>query len=193
MAYENHICEQRSKELYEGRSSQSAAPVSRRSTVRIPYKLEFFFFRLSFCNCIHNCSDLPSYNSSLRSSHIWFSFIHNFIILLSLVYNESIGHFRVPRTFTFKTRPSAQTFLWKWVLFAWEWKIISISKAEHLTSFWCRGAGKLGNGLFSDLLPVGLLAYCRALHRYRRGQGFESRRRLNFFHAFFSQTQKLRT
>ena len=44
-------------------------------------------------------------------------------------------------------RPSAQPFLWKWVLFAWEWKIISISKAEHLTSFWYRGPGELGNGL----------------------------------------------
>ena len=43
-------------------------------------------------------------------------------------------------------RPSAQTFLWKWVLFAWEWKIISISKAEHFTSFWYRGPGELGNG-----------------------------------------------
>ena len=32
-------------------------------------------------------------------------------------------------------RPSAQPFLWKGVLFAWEWKIISISKAEHLASF----------------------------------------------------------
>ena len=36
-------------------------------------------------------------------------------------------------------RPSAQPFLGKLVLFAWEWKIISISKAEHLTSFWYRG------------------------------------------------------
>ena len=45
-------------------------------------------------------------------------------------------------------RPSAQPFLWKWVLFAWEWKIISISKAEHLTSFWYRGPGELRNGLF---------------------------------------------
>ena len=60
----------------------------------------------------------------------------------------SIGHLRVAKTLTFKTRPSAQPFLWKWVLFAWEWKIISISKAEHLTSFWYRGPGKLGNGLF---------------------------------------------
>ena len=45
-------------------------------------------------------------------------------------------------------RPSAQPFLWKWVLFAWEWKIISISKVEHLNSFWYRGPGELENGLF---------------------------------------------
>ena len=45
-------------------------------------------------------------------------------------------------------RPSAQPFSWKWVLFAWEWKIISTSKAEHLTSFWYRGPRELGNGLF---------------------------------------------
>ena len=38
-------------------------------------------------------------------------------------------------------RPSVQPFLWKWVLFAWEWNIISISKAEDLTSFWYRGLG----------------------------------------------------
>ena len=46
-------------------------------------------------------------------------------------------------------RPSAQPFLWKWVLLAWEWKITSISEAEHLTLFWYRGPGGLGNGLFS--------------------------------------------
>ena len=62
---------------------------------------------------------------------------------------ETIGHFRVPKTLTFKMRLSAQPFLWKWVLFAWEWKIISISKAEHLTSFLYRGPGELGNGLFN--------------------------------------------
>ena len=45
-------------------------------------------------------------------------------------------------------RPSAQPFLWKWVLFAWEWKMISISKAEHLPSFSNRSPGELGNGLF---------------------------------------------
>ena len=36
-----------------------------------------------------------------------------------------------------KMRPSAQPFLWKW----WEWKIISVSNAEHLNSFWYRGQG----------------------------------------------------
>ena len=30
------------------------------------------------------------------------------------------------------------------------------------------------------------------LHRYRRGQGFESRTSLTFFQAFFSQLRKLR-
>ena len=43
------------------------------------------------------------------------------------------------KTLTFKMRPNAPPLLWKWVLFAWEWKIISISMAEHLTSFWYRG------------------------------------------------------
>ena len=50
--------------------------------------------------------------------------------------------------------PSAQPFLWKRVLFAWEWKIICISKAEHLTSFWYRGPGELGNGLLKSQAKV---------------------------------------
>ena len=37
-----------------------------------------------------------------------------------------IGHFRVPKTLTFKMRLGAQHFLRKWLLFAWEWKMISI-------------------------------------------------------------------
>ena len=43
-----------------------------------------------------------------------------------------IGHSRVPKPVTFKLRLGAQPFLWKCVLFAWEWKTISISKPEHL-------------------------------------------------------------
>ena len=50
------------------------------------------------------------------------------------------GYFRVPKTLTFKMRLGAQPFLWKWVSFAWEGKMISISKAEHLSSFWNRGS-----------------------------------------------------
>ena len=67
---------------------------------------------------------------------------------ISIYWKDSRVHFWVPKTLTFKKRPSAQPALWKWVLFGWEWKIISISKAEHLTSFWYRGPGKLRNGLF---------------------------------------------
>ena len=56
----------------------------------------------------------------------------------------SHGHFRVPKTLTFKMKPSAQLFLWKWV------NEKSLSKAEHLTSFWYRGPRELGNGLFNN-------------------------------------------
>ena len=48
---------------------------------------------LSFCNCkscVYNCDDLVAYNSPPCSSHIWFSYIHNYIIILSWVYNEPI-------------------------------------------------------------------------------------------------------
>ena len=64
--HENHICELRSEELNEGWSI-------------------FFSFRLSFRSCKR-----ASFNSSLRSSHIWLLYIHNFIIILSRVYNEPI-------------------------------------------------------------------------------------------------------
>ena len=37
-----------------------------------------------------------------------------------LTISWSAGHFRVPKTSTFKMRPNAQLFLWKWVLFASE-------------------------------------------------------------------------
>ena len=66
---------------------------------------------------------------------------------------SAIGHFRVLPGLCIKTRLGAQLFLWKWVLFAWEWKIISISKVEHLTSFWYRGPGELGIGLLPRSPP----------------------------------------
>ena len=66
------------------------------------------------------------------------------------------GHFRVPSGLCIKTRLGAQPFLWKWVLFAWEWKIIFISKVEHLTSFWYRGPRELGNGLLNHNIYASL-------------------------------------
>ena len=83
---------------------------------------------LNCISCAYNCDDLPSNNSSLRSSHIWFSYIHNFIIILSRVYNEPI----------------------QWPAPSWLVSLIG-----------------------------------RALHWYRRGQGFESRTSLNFFRLSF--------
>ena len=41
-------------------------------------------------SCVYNCDDILLYNSSPRSSHVWFSYIHNFIIILSWVKNEPI-------------------------------------------------------------------------------------------------------
>ena len=54
----------------------------------------------------------------------------------------------------------------------------------HLTFlFGTTRAGYIKNSL-NDQLPVGLIAQLvRALHRYRRGHGFESRSSLNFFQA----------
>ena len=82
-----------------------------------------FLFATACISCAYNYNDLPSNNSSLRSSHIWFSYIYNFIIILSRIYHEPIQ------------RPAPS------------WLVSSIG---------------------------------RALHQYRRGQGFESRTSLSF-------------
>ena len=101
---------------------------------------------------------------------LWFSFILglNFVSfcfkLIIIHYHtrkqntkeNKTGHFRVCPSLCIKTRLGAQPFLWKWVLFAWEWKIISISKVEHLTSFWYRGPGELGNGLLNHNIYASL-------------------------------------
>ena len=50
----------------------------------------------------------------------------------------------------FQNEAKCPTFLVKMSLFAWEWKIIYISKAQHLTSFWYSSQGKLRNGLFTS-------------------------------------------
>ena len=58
--------------------------------------------------------------------------------------NMELLHSKNPH---FQMRLGAQPFLWKWVLFAWELKKVSIRKAEHQPLFWNRGPGELGNGL----------------------------------------------
>ena len=57
-------------------------------------------------------------------------------------------------------------------------KIIAVyTQLKHLRVY---------NELTIDQLPVGLIAQLvRALHRYRRGHGFDSRSGLNFFQALF--------
>ena len=108
--------------------------------------------------------DCPGFHYIGRAVKLWFTLLrysglreilYNIIALMHVDVRRAnfttkprfeIGHFRVPKTLTFKMRLGTQPFLWKWVLFAWEWKMISISKAEHLPLFWNRGPGKLGNG-----------------------------------------------
>ena len=65
-------------------------------------------------------------------------------------------------------------FLWKWVLFAWEWKIVFMSKAEQLSSFWYRGPGKLGNGLPMFSVPESVCWLCFFSHQeqFNRFLGF---------------------
>ena len=132
------VCELRSEELNGGWSSQLYTQLFQLRKKSLNPAQAWIFFRLSFCNCkscVNNGDDHPSFKFSLSSSHIWFSYIQNFIIILSQVYNKPI----------------------QWPAPSW---LVSL------------------NG--------------RALHRYCRGQGFESRTSLNFFQAFFLQLQKFR-
>ena len=64
----------------------------------------------------------------------------------------------------FQNEARCTPFLWKWVLFTWEWKIISISKAEHLSSFWSRGPGELGNGLLEREKTISLMSKTATLY-----------------------------
>ena len=112
--------------------------------LRWSVQFEFIFLTFSRTVGLHVTLRRPywwSRTKTFLSSGNWTPFSCKFFE------NKFYGTLPSSKTLTFKMRPSAQPFLWKWVLFAWEWKIISISKAEHLTSFWYRGPGELGNGL----------------------------------------------
>ena len=53
----------------------SALPIIKLTSQRRAGR-QAFFSQLQ--SCVHNCDHHPSFNSSLLSSHIWFSYIHNF-------------------------------------------------------------------------------------------------------------------
>ena len=110
--------------------------------------------------------------------------VHSAIHLLNNRGQMTNGHFRVPKTVTFKMRLGAQPFLWKWVLFAWERKTISISKAEHLPSFWNRGPWELGNGLFF-VFDISLLGMYYIAYKMKR-----SFLRLTYYFSVFGYQMK---
>jgi len=62
-----------------------------------------------------------------------------------------IGHFQVLPGLCIKTRLGAQPLIWKWFFILMQIKLISTRKVVHLTSFWYRGPGELGNGLLTSV------------------------------------------
>ena len=71
-------------------------------------------------------------------------FSHNIPIFLSLT-NWSLPSSKNPH---FQNETKCTTFHVKMSFIRMRMKIISISKAKHLTSFWYGGLGELGNGPF---------------------------------------------
>ena len=69
-------------------------------------------------------------------------------ILMTINDDFVTGHFRVPKTRTFKRRPRAKPFLWKFKFICVKIEItFFISMALQLASlYWNRGLGQLGNG-----------------------------------------------
>ena len=70
---------------------------------------------------------------------------------------DSIGHFRVLKTLTFKMRLGAHSFLWKWVLLAWDRSPYGLlhenenwfpyQRLSTYLLFETEAEGELGNGL----------------------------------------------
>ena len=82
-----------------------------------------FFFRLSFRNCkscVFNFDDLHAYNSSLRSSHIWFWYIHNFRIKFVYRLNNTRLAFQTSKTTTYRPlTPEIESISKYQLLFHW--------------------------------------------------------------------------
>ena len=82
-----------------------------------------------------------------------------------------IGIFWIPKTLTFKRRLRAKPFLWKCVLFEWEWKFFVMSMASHLASLWNRGMGQLRKAcclakVQKSCKNITFAALVSGLHRY---------------------------
>jgi len=92
----------------------------------------------------------------------------------------STGHFRVPKTFTFKMRPKNQSpqlvrhcawairheTLIKFIIITIIIIIISISKAENFTLLWYRSPGKLGNGLLKSSFHFSRRHACKSTKQW---------------------------
>ena len=74
--YENHISDLWSEELYEWRSLQLYT--------------QLLQLRKESHSCVYNCDDLHLYNSSLCSSHIWFSYIHKYTYVVNSILDWKI-------------------------------------------------------------------------------------------------------
>ena len=59
-----------------------------------------------------------------------------------------IAHFRVAACLSFKARPGAQSFKWKWVAYSYANKLISLAIVEYQDSLRNRNKQQLGNGPF---------------------------------------------
>ena len=127
-------------------------------------KVNVYFFRLSFRSCIiciYNCDDHPSlsFNSSLRSSRIWFSYVHNFIIK-SLYVNMSLPSAQMKwwpgLTTPVYGRKLFETAAISWCLVSHEMMSVQMST---LISYWWFNINFAP--VHMPLISVLLLLYCR--------------------------------
>ena len=107
---------------------------------RPPLRSKAWFFQAAARHSRHYCL-LPGYGSDMREFTL-------LIIRTAVGLYREIGHFRVPKILSFKTRLSENKFCMRI-------KNILISMALHLASLWNRGLGQLWNGLLYTLRHTG--------------------------------------
>ena len=164
------------------------------------------FFQAFFSQLLKlrsNCEDLSSIWSFIRSSNICFIYLHSFIRHSRVYYeltiwpapswlDSSVGRalHRHRRGHGFESRSSPNFFQ------AFFSQLLKLrSNCEDLSSIWSFIRSSIYETyIYIHLFVIhGYSSVATALHRHRRGHGFESRSSLNFFQAFFSQLLKLRS